>query len=227
MHQLRTEGVLSDLTKIQALLTVAQRYVITDQGWNLLDFAAEARNLTNANLVFHTLPISGYATIDGQDVNQVNPAYIKSIVHATFYPQPARQTSGTTPSPGAVDRQNTTVDVFNGGQTVGLAHDVSAALVSAGYRGGQVGNTGYRAGTAVLYGGGAQPGAAEIAALFGVTAEAGASVPAGHVQILLGADARIPTIPTASQPSPSSSGIPSTGPQGGAVAAKNGIPCVN
>jgi hypothetical protein len=99
--------------------------------------------------------------------------------------------------------------------------------VSAGYRGGQIGNTGYRASTAVLYGGGAQPGADEIASLLGATAVSSAAVPAGHVQILLGAGARVPTIPPVSQPSPSSSGIPSTGPQGGAVAAKNGIPCVN
>ena len=64
MHQLRTDGVLSDLTKIQALLTVARQYVIVDAGWNLLDFAAQARNLTSGNLVFHTLPIKGYETID-------------------------------------------------------------------------------------------------------------------------------------------------------------------
>src|SRR5580658_6101046 len=71
MHQLRAEGVLSDLTKVQALLSVAQRYVITDAGWNLLDFAAQMRDLTSANLVFRTLPIEGYATIDGQDANVV------------------------------------------------------------------------------------------------------------------------------------------------------------
>jgi LCP family protein required for cell wall assembly len=228
IHQLRTEGVLSDLTKIQALLNVAKQYVITDAGWNLLDFAADAKNLTNANLVFHTLPISGYATIDGQDANVVNPAYIKSIVHATFYPAPARPTSGTSQSSGPVDAHDTTVDVFNGGRTAGLAHNVSAALVAAGYRAGQIGDTGYRTTTAVLYGRGDQPGAAKIAALFGVPAVAGSAVSAGHVQILLGADATVPTVPSVSLSSPSPSPIiPTTGPQGGAVAAKNGIPCVN
>ena len=72
MHQLRTEGVLSDLAKIDALLSVAKQYVITDSGWNLLDFAAQMRGLTGGNLVFHTLPIKGYATIDGQDANVVD-----------------------------------------------------------------------------------------------------------------------------------------------------------
>jgi LCP family protein required for cell wall assembly len=228
IHQLRTEGVLGDLTKVQALINVARQYVITDAGWNLLDFAAEARNLTNANLVFSTLPISGYATIDGQDANTVNPGYIRSIVHATFYPKPAAHPTTATGQSSDAAARDTTVDVFNGGQTVGLAHNVSAALVHAGYRAGQVGNTSHRSTTEVLFGRGAQPGAARIAALFGVPAATGADVPAGHVQILLGADATVPTVPSVSVSSPApSSAIPTTGPQGGKVAAKNGIPCVN
>jgi len=89
IHQLRTEGVLSDLTKISALLSVAKRYVMADYGWNLLDFATQARNLTSGDLVFHTLPIEGYATIDHQDANVVSPAYIRQIVHAAFNPPPA------------------------------------------------------------------------------------------------------------------------------------------
>src|SRR6516162_215832 len=73
MQQLRTEGVLSDLTKINSLLSVARQYVITDSGWNLLDFASQMRSLTSGNLTFHTLPIVAYETIDGQDANQVDP----------------------------------------------------------------------------------------------------------------------------------------------------------
>jgi LCP family protein required for cell wall assembly len=88
IHQLRQEGVMDDLTKISALLNVASHYVMADSGWNLLDFAAQARNLTSANLVFHTLPIEGYATIDHQDANVVDPAYIKAIVRSAFSPAP-------------------------------------------------------------------------------------------------------------------------------------------
>jgi LCP family protein required for cell wall assembly len=230
IHQLRTEGVIGDLTKVQALLTVARQYVISDSGWNLLDFAADARNLTNANLVFHTLPITGYETIDGQDANAVNPAYIKQIVHATFYPKPASRANQASHSSGAasVNPHLTTVDVFNGGQTAGLAHRVSDALVSAGYTAGQIADTSYRASTAVVYGSGAQASASQIAALFHATAVAGSSVPAGHVQVLLGTGATVPAVPAVSTPGNSPTpAVPTTGPQGGAVHAKNGIPCVN
>jgi len=232
LQQLRTEGVINDLTKTEALLSVAKRYVITDAGWNLLDFAAQARDLTSANLVFRTLPIQGYAMIDGQDANMVNPANIRAIVHATFYPGP----SPASAHPGhhrqaAVSARATTVDVFNGGATSGLAGRVSAALAQAGYRAGAVGNTGYRTTTAVLYGAGASANADKIAAMFGVTAEASASVTAGHVEILLGTGATMPNIaaPAAATPSPGTPSvvIPSTGPQGGAVTARNGIPCVD
>ena len=228
MHQLRTEGVLSDLSKMEALLSVAKQYVITDSGWNLLDFATQMRSLTSGNLTFRTLPIKGYATIDGQDANVVDPAYIKAIVRATFYPKPGSR------APRAANRasaRKTTVDVLNGGNTSGLAKRDSAALTAAGYRRGQVGNTTARTATAVLYGPGAEASAAAIAKLFGVTAAADASLAAGHVQVLLGADTTTPVIaPVVAQASPSPSVvIPTTGPQGGAVTAnkKSGIPCVN
>ena len=97
MQQLRTEGVLSDLTKINSLLSVAKQYVITDSGWNLLDFASQMRSLTSGNLTFHTLPIVAYETIDGQDANQVNPAAIQQEVQETFYPAPD---SSSSPAPG-------------------------------------------------------------------------------------------------------------------------------
>jgi LCP family protein required for cell wall assembly len=223
MAQLREDGVLDDVTKIDALLNVAKRYVIADAGWNLLDFATEMRSLSNKSLVFYTLPIVGYETIDGQDANEVNPAYIKSIVQAAFNPAPAPKASHHART------QMATVDVFNGGQTAGLAHDVSAALVQAGYRAGQIGDTSYRTTTAVLYGKGAVTSARAIAKLFGTSAVASTSVRRGHVQILLGASATVPVISVPS-PSPSPSPtvpIPTQGPQGGAVASENGIPCVN
>jgi LCP family protein required for cell wall assembly len=222
MHQLRTEGVLGDLTKISALISVARQYVITDSGWNLLDFAAQARELSAGNMVFHTLPIKGYATIDGQDANVVDVGYMRALVRAAFYPppQPARRQHGAGASPHGI-----TVDVLNGGDTAGLAARTSAALARRGYRAGRVANTAYRASTAVLYGPGAAASAATLARLFGTTAAPAASVPVRHVEILLGVPAVLP--PSLGSGAPPPQAIPTAGPQGGAVRAKGGIPCVN
>ena len=237
MEQLRTQGVIGDLTKIQALLSVAQQYVITDAGWNLLDFASQMQDLTSGNLVFHTLPIEGYATIDGQDANVVNTSAIKSIVQSAFYPKPAApaasssSSSGTRAQPPGTPAAETTVDVFNGSQTPMLASKVSAAMVQAGFKAGEVGNGTARTTTEVLYGTGEAANASRIASAFGVTAAASTSVAANHVEVLIGADTTtVPTISAAATttPSPSSSPvIPTTGPQGGAVGAEKGIPCVN
>ena len=125
------------------------------------------------------------------------------------------------------------MDVFNGGNTAGLAGRVSTALAKAGYRAGQVAGTAYRTSTAVRYGPGAaaRANAGRIAALFGVKATPGTSVAVGHVEIMLGASATVPHISPSGresgQPSPGSTVIPTSGPQGGAVTARNGIPCVN
>jgi LytR cell envelope-related transcriptional attenuator len=196
----------------------------------LLDFAAQLRSLTSSRLAFHTLPIKGYATIDGQDANTVDPSTIRAIVHATFYPQRKPHVSQSAASVTAAAR-HTTVDVLNGGNTAGLAGRVSAALVAAGYRVGLVGDTSHRTATAVRYGADAAVGAREIAALFGVTAEPGAAVQAGHVEILLGTTASVPAstaglISPSATPSPVAA-IPTTGPEGGQVSSATGIPCVN
>jgi hypothetical protein len=90
-----------------------------------------------------------------------------------------------------------------------------------------VGNTASRTATSVSYGPGASANAAAIAGMFGVTAVPAASLAAGQVHLLLGAGAVLPGALAPGQPQASVSVIPTTGPQGGAVIAKDGIPCVN
>jgi hypothetical protein len=172
----------------------------------------------------------GYQTIDGQDANVINTAYIQQIVHETFYPSPATASPSASPRPTvtvAAGASKVTVDVYNGGSTQGLAGEVSAALVKEGYLAGTVTNTSPLTTTEVLYGTGTSANANSIAAMFGVTATPATSIAAGHVEILLGADAALPGASATPTPTTSVVPIPTTGPQGGAVNAKDGIPCVN
>jgi LCP family protein required for cell wall assembly len=252
--KLKHQGVLTDLSQLSSLLTVAQQYLITDASWNLPDFLTEMKSLSGTNLTFKTLPIHGYATytVGGQleDVNIVDPTGIKEIVHNAFYPPATSQkptakkstgTSSKKSSPSLVSSA-TTVDVYNGGGTPRLATQLSQALTSAGYKAGQVGNITARSSTQVLYGTGAAASAAKIAGYFnGVTATASSSVAAGHVEVLLGTDATsVPTTivsssASASSPSASSSLTPpasgsaptasqSNGASGGAVTVKANAP---
>ena len=231
--QLRGDGVLGDLTRLNDLLSVAKQYLITDSGWNLLDFISQMRGLSLGNVTFRTLPEVGPITIAGQDANQINPAQIQQIIQQAFYPAP-KPSGSSSASPTVQDTAGNsavTVDVYNGGNTPGLAGQVSAAMTKDGYTAGKVANTSPLTTTEVLYGTGTSASASKIASQFGVTATASSTVAAGHVEILLGANtATVPGGTASNSPSPSTSPSPSAtsdGAEGGAVTAKNGIPCVD
>jgi LCP family protein required for cell wall assembly len=250
--ELKHENAFADIAQFNSLISDANQYVITNNGFNLFDFATNMSALTGSNLKFYTLPISGYSDIElngsMQDVNDIDPSYIQQTVHKAFYPPAPVAKSGkpavkkkAAPVPPA---STVTVDVYNGGSTPGLAGAVSQALVALGYKQGAIadapaGQTATSA-TQVFYGAGASANAAKIAAKVGATASALASLPAGHVEVLLGTASTV--VPAGLSSSSSSSTTPSggatpapsstsnNGAAGGAVTvganAKYGIPCV-
>lgn len=258
--ELKHEGLLTSFTQVTSLLDKAGTYLVTSGHWDVALFGTELQGLTGKNLIFHTLPIAAYKNnleLNGllQDVNLVDPANIKQIVHKAFYPPPPPnkaksehhssepvKRAAPIPPPSTV-----TVDVYNGGTTSLLATHVSQALVSKGYTAGAVGGPSSQsqtveAVTQVFYGAGAAANAAKIARYFGAKATAVSSLAAGHVEILLGTTSIvIPSglVSSSSGSSPATSSSPSvsptstadTGPEGGAVTVKRnapyGIPCVN
>ena len=248
--QLKHENAFSDITHLDALLGDAKQWLVVNNGFNLFDFATNMSALNGSNLKFYTLPIAGYADINlngsMQDVNDIDVSYIQQVVNKAFNPPPVVKTPAkstttkkATPIPAA---STVTVDVYNGGSTAGLAGSVSQALVSLGYKAGAVADASAQSqtvetGTEVFYGAGASANAAKIATDFGGTAKAVASLPARHVEVLLGTGSTVvpaaltPASSSTPSPSPSSSSAADNGAAGGAVTvaanAKYGIPCVN
>jgi LCP family protein required for cell wall assembly len=249
------EGIFNSIGQLTSLLDTAKKYIITDQDWNLLDFASEMRALSGKNLTFNTAPV---ITTDGhvgtQIVNLIDTTAVRQAVQNAFYPpSSSSNSSGTSGASGAgkggksaksasLSPANTTVDVYNGGAPVGLAGQMSQALTSAGFKAGTVADTNAQSSTHVLYGTGAAQSANTIAGYFtGITPTASSSVAAGHVEVLLGPDATsVPQSLTAaaqsggaSSPAAGSSPSPSSGNNGQAGKAvtvtsnaKFGIPCV-
>jgi LCP family protein required for cell wall assembly len=244
--QLKHENAFSDLTQLNALLGDAKQWLVVNNGFNLFDFATNMSALNGSNLKFYTLPIVGYADIDlngtMQDVNDISVSYIQQVVNKAFNPPPPVKAPAKSPAKKAAPipaASTVTVDVYNGGSTEGLAGSVSQALVSLGFKAGAVADASAQSqtvatGTEVLYGAGASANAAKIATDFAATAKALASLPAGHVEVLLGTGSTVvpaALTPTSSPtPSPSSSSAANNGAAGGAVTvapnAKFGIPCV-
>ena len=193
--KMKTDGALSDLSALNNLLGTASQYLITDSTFSLLDFATNMRALSGSNMTFETLPVASEASMalngSDQDVNIINVPYIQQLVQGTFDPQPAgsesaASTSTPTPAPSTI-----TVDVYNGSDTAGLAANVSQALVGLGYKAGAVANSTAQSQTVgtdtqVFYGSGASANATSIASEFGTSAQPLTSLPAGHVEVLLG-----------------------------------------
>jgi LCP family protein required for cell wall assembly len=277
IYELKHEGVFGDLAKLNSLLGTADQYLITDARLNLLDFATDMRALNGQDLSFTTLPftpennvpVPGYP--GPQDVNIIDVPAIQQLVASAFDPRPAplpagaktaAASPGTTSPVASLPASSVTVDVYNGDPgAIGLAAQVSQALAGLGYKAGQVANPSAQAqpvqpGTQVFYGPGAMANAQQVAVQFGATATALSSLPARHIEVLIGSTvtavpagiaptstataapqsagaqvigARAAASPSAT-PTPSSTAGTGSGGTGGAVIvapnAPYGIPCV-
>ncbi len=230
MHQLQDSGTFADLGKLRRLMAVARKDVVLSAGWGE-DQLQRMQALAGGGqrVEYRTLPVLRYESINGQDVNIVDPAAIRAEVAAAF--GPAIPTATAT-SPATIPNPATVVDVVNAGDTAGLAGKVSAALTGHGYTVGETRDpvAGEPTATAVSYGPGAQADAANLAALLNIdlAEHPDAGVEAGHVRIVLGADYYLPPLDDQTTPAgaaPTGSGDPA--PDEGRPIESGGIPCVN
>ncbi|SEM14530.1 cell envelope-related function transcriptional attenuator common domain-containing protein [Streptacidiphilus jiangxiensis] len=239
--QLKKEGILSDLGKLQGLIDTVKKDVVIDNRWNLLDFAQQAPNLSGGKVTFNTLPITAqpkvYIPGEGyQDVNQVSVPQVQRTVAYLFHdaaPAPA-SSAASSPSAGTTSAAtaHAVVDVLNGGARAGSAGIELDALVTAGYTRGHTGNHAAVGATRVLYGAGAQTAASRIASGLGAAATASGAVAAGTVEVILGPDFTPPSSGSSGSSGSAAGAHPSNTPhlvfQGSAVnGGGNGIPCVD
>jgi anionic cell wall polymer biosynthesis LytR-Cps2A-Psr (LCP) family protein len=185
--KLKNEGILSDAGALNSLLSNASQYLIADQGFNLLDFASDMKAFSGKSLSFATLIsaptnnvyVPGYPS--AQSVNFIYVPKVQQLVNTAFY-----GSASTAPPTSSV-----TVDVYNGSGTSGLAGDTSDAFAALGYKTGQAANSSSQSqpvkdDSEVFYGSGTEANADVIADDMGTTAAPLSSLPAGHVEVLLG-----------------------------------------
>ncbi|MEV5506769.1 LCP family protein [Streptomyces orinoci] len=232
-HKLKSQGVWSDLDKLQGLFDVVKKDVVIDDRWNILDFAQQAPNLTGGNAEFHTLPIAGFANRKGEAVNLVDPVKVRALVQSMIgqaHAAAASPSPSSSSPPVPADAATTVVDVRNASGTPGAAAAESRALSALGYRPGRIANAPASGHTSVLHGPGAEAAARQIAAALGVEPTAGRAVPAGHVVVTLGPGFKV-TAPARPSPSAKSkAGEPSpvsTDDFQGPSVKMGGVPCVD
>jgi len=107
-YKLRHEDVLTNFPLVQHLIDTAKQDIALDSGFDLLSFAGDAQRFAGGGITFQTLPIVRYGVEDGQDVNIVDLAQVRSttaaLIAASDHPaaaQSATPSTAATPSTGA------------------------------------------------------------------------------------------------------------------------------
>jgi anionic cell wall polymer biosynthesis LytR-Cps2A-Psr (LCP) family protein len=93
--KVKREGLLTSFGAANSLLTAADQTLITDQQFNLLDFAPSMSALTGSHTNLTTLPSTPSNGLvvepgfpNGEDVNYVDIPNIQREVQSAFYPRP-------------------------------------------------------------------------------------------------------------------------------------------
>lgn len=190
-HTVLSAGTLADPAKLSRLIDAIKKSVTIDQGWDVLSFAQQLRNMSAGKIGFQTIPVVNvdYRTPDGDSV-EVDPAAVKAFI-ANAIGSTGQPASSTTPAPLAVNLQGSsrvTVDVNNGSGVDGLAGRVLRDLSGQGYTAGTVANVASRRTTVVEYASGARSDADQVAQYLGggTTVAADSGLRPGHLRILLG-----------------------------------------
>ena len=169
LNNLKTGGILSDVSKLNSLLSSAKEYVQFPRNWNLVQFGGEISGLTPLNIKLTTLPTTGAESAPNGvgAVSTVDVPAIQRIVQQAFSAPPevgitkpaspakgstsgtgrtsaARGTSSKTKAPASRPRRHCPRprSPWTSSTTVprpGTAHNVLTALAARGYTAGTPG----------------------------------------------------------------------------------------
>ena len=188
-------GAASNLSMLARLGDVAEHNVAVDAGLDLAGFLRGVAASSDSPVTLYTLPITEFSqTSDGQDVNLVDVASLREVVHnllGTGSPGPA-----PTPelSPDArimmhASASQVVLDVINASGQEGLATSLEKAFGTGEFAEGVASTAKSSAASSVIeYGSGAQAAAAALADELHLTAKASDIVAPHTVQLTAGID---------------------------------------
>ncbi|MER5931695.1 LCP family protein [Streptomyces sp. NPDC002054] len=86
-QKLNSVGTFTDPVKLMKLIDAAKQDVVTDEGWDLLAFVKQAKNLSGGRVEFMTLPVEGFGRNHGEDINVVDDMKIKRRIAEQIGPK--------------------------------------------------------------------------------------------------------------------------------------------
>ncbi|MCV7346801.1 LCP family protein [Mycolicibacterium rhodesiae] len=236
-RELQQSGSFTDLDKFKRLMDVARQDIVLSQGWGEDQFRRMAA-LAGGDVEFRTLPVVRYDTINGQDVNIVDPAKIRAEIARAIGGDSASVTTTAVSEPLPPPNPHTVVSVVNASDTSGLASQAASLLGKHDFTISEVRDreSGEPIDTVITYGAGAQTDAQSVATLLGVdnAPQSTGSVAADHIRVVLGQGYDLPleqpqsedTVATSTTHSWSEMTITPTPDQGAPIDGGK-VPCVN
>ncbi|MFI5666787.1 LCP family protein [Streptomyces sp. NPDC051704] len=97
-QKLNSAGTFTDPVKLMKLVDAAKQDVVTDEGWDLMSFVKQAKNLSGGKVAFTTLPVERFGRNHGEDINVVDDMKIKRLIAEQI--GPGASASASAPSPG-------------------------------------------------------------------------------------------------------------------------------
>jgi LCP family protein required for cell wall assembly len=196
LRNMISSNVLLDLGRQHQLVQAAANALTVDEDLDLFQLAQQLQSVTLADITFQTVPYVGNDR-DEQDRSIVRledeEALHRFFAELSAEPEaPAEAPTGAPAEPPApVDPADVRVEVLNGAGVAGLAAGAKAELEELGFTVTGTGNaeTADHARTLVRHATGDEALAAALAAQIpGAVVEVDETVPAGTVQLVLGAD---------------------------------------
>ncbi|OZD08679.1 LytR family transcriptional regulator [Rhodococcus sp. 06-235-1A] len=78
MAKLSSSGILANISELRALVAGTKNDIVIDASLDPMTLAGQAGAVMQGDIDFYTLPITGYETVDGQDVNLVDVDAIRA-----------------------------------------------------------------------------------------------------------------------------------------------------
>ncbi|WP_444543831.1 LCP family protein [Nocardia pneumoniae] len=137
VRQVLSAKTLSNPGTLHKLSDAVGRTIVVDEGWDVLAFLQQLKDLSGGQVTFETIPVADLngETSSGESVVKVEPKAVKTYVASLVGEAEPTRTPDSRGDPTTV-----TVNVYNAGGVGGLAAEVAQALSAKGFRQGAVSN---------------------------------------------------------------------------------------
>ncbi|MBK1788863.1 LCP family protein [Prauserella cavernicola] len=177
--------------KIGDVVGAVQRSVVLSQDWDLLQFAAQMRNLSGGNVEFRTIPVVGNARFGAALALEIDVDEVRKFVDGLVgYEDDEAGPNGSAAPTTIEGAENYTVEIYNASGDPGLGEEMRDKLQDNGFLGESSATMDPQTATVVRYAPGDEVGAELLKQALGgeVAAEPDDTVPSGQLQVLFGTD---------------------------------------